>query len=331
MTEELIKAALAKQAHRAPHSGPILHALTGERRSSRRTLVVSLVAALVAVLALGATSLLAPSPPPAPVAGFAQRELPGLPMRYDVGWLPDGYVETSRSYAYDYIQIRTWASGESRISLFVQATPGPDGLPVWTDDITGAPEPQRTSVHGRPGAFEVTDDPEQASLAWLPAPKVRLSLQFHEVAEPRVIAPRIAESVHESADVLTPQFDLGLPPERVEVSVEGSSPSTAVTKASDWNTSGSWKEFDAAVAPAPADLPGGYEVLVRGIRGKFVPFQPKTGAALSVPLGDGRWMVLRTPPAEYGVRGPGWESALVEVAEKIVLNSATDLSWVGTR
>ncbi|AXB46387.1 hypothetical protein [Amycolatopsis albispora] len=327
MTEELIRDALAKQADRAPHGDPIRYALAAERPSSRRGLVVGVVAALVVTLALVATSLLAPSTT-APVAGFAQRELAGLPMRYDAGWLPDGYAETSRTSSYGHLQTRTWTSGPATISLMVQVG---GRNPVWTGDLADAPPADRVSVHGSPGAFERTDDPDRVLLSWLPKPDVRLGLLFTAVPGARSFAQRVAESVHESEDVLTPQFDLGLAPERVEVTVGGSSPATATTTVSDSGIGGNWKELDAVIAPAPSDLPGGYEVPVRGLRGTFVPFQPETGAALSVPLGDGRWLVLRTPPAQYGVQGPAWESALVEVAEKIVLNSAVDFSWVGAR
>ncbi|MGC7093411.1 hypothetical protein ACPZ19_01980 [Amycolatopsis lurida] len=331
MTEELIKAALTKQAERSPHPGPVLHALAGQRRSSRKSLVVGLVAALVAVLALGATALLAPSQPEPPPVGFAERELAGVPMRYDLGWVPDGYVETERTYSSGYVQIRTWTSGESMISLFVQ-TPRPvEPKQMWTDDILNAPAADKVTVHGRPGAFEQTNDPARVTLDWLPKPDVRLGLLFTSVPDPRAIALRVAESATESADVLTPQFELGLPSDRVHVTVEGSAPSTAVTTVSDFGYAGNWRELDATIAPAPADLSGGYEVMVRGVRGTFVPFQPETGAALSVPIGEARWLVLRTPAAKYGVQGPGWESALVPIAEQVVLNSKVDFSWVGTR
>ncbi|MBN6035770.1 hypothetical protein [Amycolatopsis sp. 195334CR] len=329
MTEELIKAALTKQAERAPHPGPVLHALAGERRSSRKSLVVGLVAALVAVLALGATALMAPSQPEPPPVGFAERELAGLPMGYDLGWLPDGYVETDRSTSFNQVATRTWTSGESTISLMVQSRRAPGLRPVWVDDILNAPPDRRTTVRGQPGMFEQTGEDNREMLSWLPNPDYRVSVMLYAVPEPQGLAQRLADSAEASADVLTPEFQVGLPPERVEISVRGSAPSTATTTVSDFGYAGNWREFDATITDAPA--PGGYEVMVRGVRGTFVPFQPKTGAALSVPVGEARWLVFRTPAAEYGVQGPGWESALVPIAEQVVLNSKVDLSWVGTR
>jgi hypothetical protein len=120
-TEELIASALARQADRAPHPGPIVHALAKRRHRSWRTLVVIVVAMLVTggisvPLALQSSpDQPAPTPAPDPVPRDTSS---GVPMAYMPTYLPQGYVETRRTTSESGdSQVRTWTKGNSDVYL----------------------------------------------------------------------------------------------------------------------------------------------------------------------------------------------------------------------
>jgi hypothetical protein len=138
-TEELIKAALAKQVERTPHAGPILHALSKPRHRSWRGLVVIIVAILVTGgIAVPVAMQSSPDQlPPAPLD-----PPPGTPMSYTVSHLPTGYVETERlSDEEGDSQIRMWQKGESGLVHLMALGPGHRDLPKCLSTPSGADQP----------------------------------------------------------------------------------------------------------------------------------------------------------------------------------------------
>ncbi|GAB3909309.1 hypothetical protein GCM10029964_110660 [Kibdelosporangium lantanae] len=177
-TEELIKAAMAKQAERAPHPGPVINALRQPRRRTRRMwpLVIALVgtaavAVAIAIPALRTVKALEPAVPP---------KL-RIPIAYTIGALPDGFYEFKRTSDLNSTnQGRVWKkSGDDKafLSLTVVHRGGDDyqfdlltHLPILGTPVT---------VNGSSG-YTIGDrgKPDgSAEVAWQPDPNT-----FIEVA-----------------------------------------------------------------------------------------------------------------------------------------------------
>ncbi|BEL08543.1 hypothetical protein Q0Z83_067340 [Actinoplanes sichuanensis] len=122
----MLRDALSTIADRAHDPGPVAAGIAARARThrQRRGLLVASAAAVTGVV--GAVALWprrdAPQPPavlPTPSSG--------LPITYRPTWLPEGFVEVSRSGTGPTRQTRTWQRDDQRILLFLVPRSGFDG------------------------------------------------------------------------------------------------------------------------------------------------------------------------------------------------------------
>src|SRR4051812_4889949 len=231
--EEEIRAAMAKQADRAPHPGPVIHALQQRTRRRRRLwpLVVAVigtaaVAAAIAVpLALRGDNTTAPLGPQGPFV-----------MEYTVGNLPGGYVEGSRSADVTGLhQSRIWA--DSRASAMILFSVDHRGSDHFDDSVANlAKDGQPVDVNGVTGYLtsDTRSKPgEEAVLgiAWQPDPDTVLSVTMVRVSGQRDTIRDVARSVRRDGHAtLTEVAAFGQLPrgfQYVEAVINGGSPTAS--------------------------------------------------------------------------------------------------------
>ncbi|MBE1573317.1 hypothetical protein ACFORH_13305 [Amycolatopsis roodepoortensis] len=185
-TEDLIRESLEHLATRAPDGAEIREALA-QRPRSRPKMALALVAAAVAIIALGvplglrAYTTVTPASP---------RDADWSVLPYKPGWLPDGFTEMSRSAKpYPAPQTRMWNGGEAG-QVKLTTTPLDERRGPWTI----APAPNQIIVHGRVGMVsEVYGD--ATMLTWSPDDAYVLNLTLYGVRDPRGVGQRIADEM----------------------------------------------------------------------------------------------------------------------------------------
>ncbi|MFJ8911825.1 hypothetical protein [Amycolatopsis sp. NPDC102389] len=185
-TEDLIRESLEHLATRAPDGAEVRDALS-QRSRNRPTMALALVAAAVAIIALGvplglrAYTAVTPASP---------RNADWAVLPYKPGWLPDGFKEVQRgAKPYPAPQTRTWSGGEAG-QVQLTTTPLDERSGPWTI----APAPNQIIVHGRVGMVTEAYD-EATTLTWTPDDTYLLSLTLYRMKDPREVGQRIADEM----------------------------------------------------------------------------------------------------------------------------------------
>lgn len=320
-TENLIRESLEHLAARAPDGAEIREALTGRPRS-RPTMALALVAAAVAIIALGVPLGLRAftSVPPA-----SARDADWSVLPYKPGWLPDGFKEASRGgKPYPAPLSRSWAAGElGQIDLLI--TPLSDRSTPWTI----VPAPNQIIVHGKVGmATEL--NASSTTLTWSPDDVYLLSMTLSNMKDPRAVGERIAETmVKDNRARVSGELRFGRLPADLELSgvktfmkVNG-----GVTELEATHTG---QPTAAAVVTASLSgdrpVPDGAEPVplkVRGLDGVYLPEREgplgHQNGAISVQLEGGRWLT---------VSGKRDQATLLDVANSLQIVQG-DYSWFG--
>ncbi|MEV6907189.1 hypothetical protein [Amycolatopsis sp. NPDC051071] len=323
-TENLIRESLDHLATRAPDGDEIREVLAGTGRvQARPKLALALVAAAVAVIALGVPLGLRAftAVPPASPRNADWSALP-----YTPGWLPDGFKEIRRgAKPFPAPQTRAWSNGDlGQIEL--TSTPlDDDRAGKWTI----APAPNQIIVHGRVGMVsEVYGNVPM--LTWSPDDTYLLSLTLFNVRDARDVGQRIAdEMVQDGRSRVSGELRFGGLPAGLELS----GVSTYMT------TTGGKTELEATLAGQPtaaavvkASLGGerpdtdGAEPVplkVRGVDGLYLPARDgrlgHQDETIAVQVDGGRWLT---------VSGKRDRATLLGIADGLQIVRG-DYSWYG--
>ncbi|OXM48092.1 hypothetical protein [Amycolatopsis alba] len=321
-TEDLIRESLEHLATRAPDGAEIRDALV-QRSRSRPTMALALVAAAVAIIALGVPLGLRAftAVPPA-----AQRNADWAVLPYKPGWLPDGFRETTRSAKpYPAPQMREWSSGDSG-QIQLTSTPLSDERSgPWTI----APAPNQIIVRGRVG-MAVEAYGQGMLLTWSPDDVYLLTMRLLNVKDPRAVGERIAEAmVTDNRARVSGELRFGRLPDGLELSGVKTF----------MKISGGATELEAAQAGQPLSAavvtasltgdrpePDGAEPVAIKVKGRDGLFLPEREGALghqngtvAVQLDGGRWLA---------VSGKRDQATLLDIADNVQIIPG-DYSWFG--
>ncbi|MFJ4099557.1 hypothetical protein [Amycolatopsis japonica] len=320
-TEDLIRESLEHLAARAPDGAEIRDALA-QRPSRRPTMALALVAAAVAIIALGvplglrAYTTVTPASP---------RNADWAVLPYKPGWLPDGFKELTRSAKpYPGPQTRTWSSGETG-HLQLTTTPLDDRRGPWTI----APAPNQIIVHGRVGMVaEVYGN--GTMLTWSPDDTYLLSLTLIGIKDPRDVGQRIAdEMVRDDRARVSGELRFGRLPTDLELSgvnlfmtVGGGATELEATRTGQPTAAAVVTASLRAERPDSGDATP-VPLKVRGADGFFLP--QRTGRlghedeTVAVQVEGGRWLT---------VSGKRDQATLLDIANGVQLIPG-DYSWFG--
>ncbi|MFC9254949.1 hypothetical protein ACIBCH_12475 [Amycolatopsis thailandensis] len=319
--ENLIRESLEHLATRAPDGAEIREALD-QRRRSRPTMALALVAAAVAIIALG-VPLGMRAFTAVPPASRVNADWAVLP--YKPGWLPDGFKENRRAAKpYPAPQTRSWSAGElGHVEL--TSTPLAKGAEPWKI----APAPNQIIVHGRVGMVsEVHGD--AMMLTWSPDDVYLLSMTLYFMKDPRGIGQRIAdEMVKDDRARVSGELRFGRLPDDLELS----GVSTFLTTgggATDLEATRAGQPTAAAVVTASLrrDRPevDGAEPVPLKVRGADGYYLPKRDGRLgpqdetvAVRLTGDQWLI---------VSGKRDKATLLDIADGVQLIPG-DYSWFG--
>jgi hypothetical protein len=304
-TEELIKAALAKGAERAPHPGQVINALNSSRRRTR-PIALAIIGAVVVVAAIAipvAVRTPAVSTPVPPASQYTPNPAPpNLLMRFKPTDIPAGFVERSRVADIDGgQQVRTWMNNEDWSFSVALVTPR---SPQWPSMTQPGFEP--IGIGGVTGWF--SGNGKLANVKWQPDKDTLVSVQFYGPADAGEQAKRVALSVvPDGVAFIRPPLSFGTLPDklnRISVAVYGSSPNAAET----WleaSVNGSNSGFiRAAVKPKGTVRLDGWNVVV--------------------PAPDGRDIELT-----YTSDSTLTEQQALDIAKAIRIEQQPDFSWLG--
>jgi hypothetical protein len=306
-TEELIKAALAKGAERAPHPGQIINALNTPRRRSRPALLaivgaVVVIAAITVPIAFRTPAANAPAPPATQYTPLPATSV--IPMKYKPADIPAGYVEVSRRADLDGgHQNRNWMNGNDRAFHISVHTPR---SPQWSA-VSQSTGNQPVQIGGITGWLSGPSDDTVAELRWLADKDTAIVVQAY-VQGARALATRVARSVvPDGVAFVRPPLSFGRLPDRlnrIEVEVFGGSPAAAgtVLRAS---VNGSETGYvQARIVPAGTVDRDGWTVLA--------------------PLADGRQVELAYT-VDAGLTGQQAQ----DIVNAVKVEQQPDFSWVG--
>lgn len=118
--EDMLRDALSAIAGRAHDPAPVAAGIEARARAHRQRRGL-LVASAAAVTGVAGAAALWPRPhtPQPPAVIPTPSPSATLPVSYRPTWLPDGFVEVSRSGTGPESQTRTWQRGDDRILLFL--------------------------------------------------------------------------------------------------------------------------------------------------------------------------------------------------------------------
>ncbi|RSM69110.1 hypothetical protein DL991_40580 [Amycolatopsis sp. WAC 01375] len=185
-TEDLVRESLEQLAARAPDGAEIREVLA-QRPRSRPKMALALVAAAVAIIALGVPLSLRAYTAVTPAS---PRDADWSVLPYRPGWLPGGFTEMSRSAKpYPAPQTRMWNGGEAG-QIKLTTTPLDERRGPWTI----APAPNQIIVHGRVGMVSEVDG-DATMLTWSPDNAYVLNLTLHDVRDARGVGQRIADEM----------------------------------------------------------------------------------------------------------------------------------------
>jgi hypothetical protein len=306
-TEELIKAALAKSAQRAPHSGQIINALNAPRRRTRPALlaIVGAVVVIAAITIPVAFRTPALNPPAAPVRYYTPpAPPPSIPITVKVTDIPAGFVEVSRDADIDGgEQTRGWTNGDGwtfHLTVYTRRSP------KWEEMFRLGPDPVQVGGVSVPGWLH--GDEKSALIRWMPDGNTVIGVQVYGPPDAGTVAKRVADTVRpDGAAFIRPVLSFGSLPanfNRVSVQASGSSPDTGQT----WL----W-----------ADINGSHSGYVRA------RIAPKGTAKLDgwnviVPQPDGREVEL-----QYDADAGLTDQQALDIAKAIKIEQEPDYSWLG--
>ncbi len=304
-----IRDALRRQADLAPQPGPVLAALhrsrTGHRlrlgrKASSKVLVamsavVVLVVALVVVARAGADDRLG-------LVGENVRVYSSV--GFSPRWLPEGFLELRRDLSDGVLVARGWQVGSGV------------GVPVitlaehWSKaDLAPSSSGERTTVNGAAGYFG------DRNLVWAAGADRYLSVEVWNVADPRGVLRRVAESVRPDGSMF--ESPVGLAGAEATV-ISG-------TSRDDWTAEVTTpvdgvryraRLFSVDREPGPAR-----PVHVLGRMGRY---REEDAGVLTIPLAAGRYL---------SISGTGSRVAsadeLTRVAGLVRFSPYPDLSWLG--
>ncbi len=322
-TETLIRESLDRLATRAPDGHEVREVLTGiGRRQKRPRMALALVAAAVAVIALGvplglkAFTAVPPASPP-------DTDWSVLP--YKPGWLPAGLKEIRRGAKPSPApQTRMWGGDLGHVEL--TSTPLADRAAPWSI----APAPNQVVVHGRIGMVSEVYGTQGLMLTWSPDDTYLLSLLLFDIKDPREVGQRIAdEMVPDGRDRVAGELRFGGLP----ADLEFSGVSTTMT------TTGGVTELEATRAGQPAaaavvkaslggqrpDTDGAEPIPleVRGVDGLYLPAREgrlgRQDETIAVQVEGGRWLT---------VSGKRDRATLLGIADGVQIIRG-DYSWFG--
>ncbi|WP_409466010.1 hypothetical protein [Amycolatopsis sp. GA6-003] len=316
-TETLLRDSLERLAERAPDGHQVLNALARARQRRRRPRL-ALVAAAAAVIAVAAGVPLVVdtvTEAPAQLSPAAGRPV----LAYTPGWLPDGFTEQYRSGGPGTTaQVRQWQSGASRVELAAHSTADPE----WAQTaLRISAVRDQVVVHGRVGMVTGPTD-TIATLTWMPDHRYVLTAKVEGVPDARATAEQVAESVTVEPVRIRGEARFGPLPAGLHeeaTTVRGSSADDATTVLDASGPSGKVRVQLGGSSPA---LGAAGPVRVRGLPGAYVPAAGPADALVAVRLSSGRWLT---------VSGRLPREQLVAVADGIVLDSAPEYGWLGTR
>jgi hypothetical protein len=299
-TEELVKAALAKGAERAPHPGQIINALNARRpRRRRRSMLVAVIGTAAVIAAITVPIAARQSAEPTPPSPPATQDTPppaavAIPMKYKVADLPPDYVERIRSADYGGgAQMRGWRTSKDwTIYLSVHTRRSPS----WSSVTRRSNEP--VSISGTPGW--VINYSGFTDVVFTPDKDTVIVVQAAGISAANSVRP-------DGVTVVSPELSFGALPAQlglVGVMVMGSSPATGE----------SWTVAWAPGAQAPA------------VQARVVPRDSAKlfGKNVVVPTQDGREIELK-----YNGSSQLTEQQAREIAEDMTVGAKPDLSWLG--
>ncbi|MGI5504823.1 hypothetical protein [Lentzea sp. CA-135723] len=186
-TEQLIKEALGQLAERAPHPGPTLNALRRKRKRQRNVFMIA-VAGVAAVAVLIFAGIVASDryvPPNPNDAGAVL--VPGngqdVALKYAPHWLPEGFVENSRTT--NNAVTRVWGPADGKASVVISTLGGLPDTGGW-DEV---------GVRGLKAWAKVADG--AARVVWKAQDALEVSVRGLD--DVRAVALRVAESVRADA------------------------------------------------------------------------------------------------------------------------------------
>ncbi|WP_410665586.1 hypothetical protein [Amycolatopsis sp. lyj-84] len=321
-TEDLIRESLEHLATRAPDGAEIRDALS-QRPRSRPKMALALVAAAVAIIALGVPLGLRAftSVPPASARNADWSVLP-----YKPGWLPDGFQETSRgAKPYPAPQERVWI-GPGMGNLQLTSTPLSDERSgPWTI----APAPNQIIVHGKVG-MAVEMPGQGMMLTWSPDNVYLLSLTLFNIKDPRAVGERIAEAMVPDNHVrVSGELRFGRLPADLELSgvktfmkINGATTELEATSAGQPTAAA---VVTASLSGEGPELSGAQPVplKVKGRDGGYLPERDgplgHQYGAVSVQLESGRWLT---------VSGKRDQATLLDIADNLQVIPG-DYGWIG--
>ncbi|WP_410660740.1 hypothetical protein [Amycolatopsis sp. lyj-112] len=321
-TEDLIRESLEHLATRAPDGAQIRDALT-RRSRSRPKMALALVAAAVAIIALGVPLGLRAytSIPPA-----SQRNADWAVLPYKPGWLPDGFTESSRgARPYPAPQERTWIGPEMGNLQLISTPLSDERSGPWTI----APAPNQIIVHGKVGmAAEVYG--QGMMLTWSPDDVYLLSLTLFNVKDPRAVGERIAEAmVPDGRARVSGELRFGRLPADLELSgvktfmkITGGATELEATRAGQ-PTAAAVVTASLSGEPPATDGATPVPLKVRGLDGAYLPEREgrlgHQNGAIAVRLEGGRWLT---------VSGKRDQATLFDIADSLQVIPG-DYGWVG--
>ncbi|WP_275291495.1 hypothetical protein [Amycolatopsis sp. La24] len=316
-TETLVRDSLERLAERAPDGNQVLNALARARQRRRRPRL-ALAAAAAAVIAVAAGVPLVVetvAEAPAQLTPAAGRPV----LAYTPGWLPDGFTEQYRSGGPGTTaQVRQWQSGASRVELAAHSTADPE----WAQTaLRISAVKDQVVVHGRIAMVTGPSD-TIATLTWMPDNRYVLTAKVEGVPDAREAAQQVADSVTVEPVRVRGEARFGPLPAGLHeeaTTVRGTSSDNATTVLDASGPSGKVRATISGGSPA---LSGSGPVQVRGLPGAYVPASGPADAQVTVRLSTGRWLT---------VSGRLPREQLVAVADGIVLDSAPEYGWLGTR
>jgi hypothetical protein len=329
-TENLIRDSLERLAARAPDGDEVREALAGSQQSRRRPkLALALVAAAVAVIALGVPVGMQALSGPDKMPPSSQRYADWAVLPYAPGWLPDGFRELGReARPYPAPQKRTWGGGDNG-TVELSTTPLSD---EWSAPWTIAPVRDQIIVHGKVGM--VTELHRGSTmLTWSPDDAYLLILTLYGVQNPREVGQRIADSmVKEGTERVEGELrfgslptDLALSSVRTYAVISGEA--TDIQAGPVGLPLASVGTIKATIGGAAPDLAGAEPVTARGTNAFYRPpprkynIEGQDDGMVAVQVTGGRWLT---------VSGRRDRAELIETANTIQLVHA-DYGWIGSR
>ncbi|MFD9735589.1 hypothetical protein [Umezawaea sp. NPDC059074] len=357
-TDDLIREALAKQADLAPPPHAMLAALA-RRRRNRTPLVIAVLVTASALVAVAAVITRQPAPVADPAVTQTPTSYTGkpprpdtkpdyslgeVPLRYEPGWLPDGFVEQFRELYSGGIYTRQWrnpADPEQLVAFSAKAKDGPN--PMVEQTFKDAKDDRVDLGALGEGRYALPVEPQSTTLLWRGADDRLVWLRAKNLPDPREVLPRIAKAMRtDGKSVHGPVLEVAAPYAGNRTTDSSSYTSTG-TSPTDWTvtiaTFGTVTPTEVRLSSDSPDTTGGTPVRARGTDATFVPARQVgddwTDVMVVVPVGD-LFLTIAGKSFQADLRTPPKPSAipletLVATANATTVADHVDVSWFGKR